>query len=91
MSCEQHEVHINGLQATLTKRNERIAELEKQLSSEGTSKRQARNIHKAYQKGWIACAGHLMETTRRTALELGKVRKDAFRLYLDGEKLGESE
>lgn len=80
-------VHIEGLQATLAKRNERIAELEKELTEQGKSKSIERAEKKAYKQGWRDCSSHLMETTRVLALELNKVRKDSFDLYLKSDKL----
>lgn len=81
-------VHIEGLQATLTKRNARIAELEAQLSAGSDSPLVQNAIRKAYQNGWKACAGHLMEATRDAAVALGKVRGDAWKVYLEAEKDG---
>jgi len=82
---EALQIHIEGLQATLTKRNARIAELEAKVAELKNNPEAAVSKQRAYREGWKACAGHLMETTRKTAVELGKIRKEAFRLYLEGE------
>lgn len=82
---ESLQIHIEGLQATLTKRNTRIAELEAKVTELKDNPLAAMSKERAYKEGWKACAGHLMETTRKTALELGKIRKEAFRLYLEGD------
>ena len=82
---EQLIIHIKGLQQTLTERNVRIAELEKQLTKAGMTARAERDIKRAYKQGWQACANQLMDITRKTALELSEVRKEAWKLYLDGE------
>lgn len=74
-------VHIEGLQATLAKRNVRIAELEEQLRNPSALTEKAEGL--AFQRGWEACSGHLMQITFDLARELGKVRKEAFRVYLD--------
>ena len=86
MNRESLLIHIEGLQATLTKRNARIAELEARVAELKNNPEAAISKDRAYREGWKACAGHLMETTRKTALELGKIRKEAVRLYLDGDK-----
>lgn len=84
-------IHIEGLQATLTKRNARIADLEKQLQSLETKIAQNNKVRKlvnqAYKDGWKDCASKLMEITRETALQLRAVRKSAFSIYLDGDKI----
>lgn len=84
-------IHIEGLQATLTKRNTRIAELEAQLSLGDDSPTAKRAIAKAYKSGWQDAAGHLMETTRIAVLALGKVRSDAWALYLNKERNKDTE
>lgn len=78
-------VHIEGLQATITKRNERISQLEAQIAGEGADEREQRALKKAHRQGWQECASHLMETTRQAAFALGQVRKDAFAEYLKSE------
>jgi len=84
-------IHIDGLQATLTKRNARIAELEAQLALGNDSPITKRAVAKAYKSGWQDAAGHLMETTRTAALALNKVRSDAWHLYLKAERTTEIE
>ena len=79
-------VHIEGLQATLTKRNARIEELEAQLSLEDDSPAAKRAVSKAYKRGWQEASGHLMETSRIAALALGRVRADAWKVYLETER-----
>ena len=80
---EALKIHIEGLQATLTKRNARIAELEAKLAKPVDLPDEIKKLtDKAYKQGWQACAGHLAETTRNMATELSKVRKEAMSLYL---------
>jgi hypothetical protein len=43
-------------------------------------------IKKAYKEGWKDCAGNLMEATRILAHSLRKIREDAFKVYLEGDK-----
>lgn len=85
-NIENLHIHIEGLQATLTKRNEHIARLEHKVETLTNNPVAGAAEKKAYKKGWQDCAGHLMEASRIMALQLSEVRKDAFRLYLDGEK-----
>ena len=75
-------VHIEGLQATLTKRNARIAELEAQLAADPDSPVAQREITKAYNRGWRECSQHLTNVTGVAAQALGRVRSDAWALYL---------
>lgn len=80
-------VHIEGLQATLTKRNARIAELEDQLSgNEWMDERAQKAEERAYKRGWKACASHLMQATTDAANALGSVRRDAWKVYLEAER-----
>jgi hypothetical protein len=79
-------IHIEGLQATLTKRNKRIAELEAMLAGEGQDERQQRALDRARKEGWQACSEHLMSVTAEAARQLGKVRRDAWDLYLEKER-----
>lgn len=90
MSAEEKmealQIHVEGLQATLTKRNIRIAELEKQVESLKKNPMASAAEKKAYRQGWRDCAGKMMEITRMTSLELSKIRKEAFEIYLEGGK-----
>ncbi len=83
---EQLIIHIEGLQATLTKRNARIEELEAQVEKLKKSPANKDAERKGYKQGWKDCASHLMEITRKTALELREIRREAFDLYLNGDK-----
>jgi len=78
-------IHIKGLQQTLSERNARIAELEKQLTKSATTARTKREIKKAYVEGWKACANRLREITLKTALDLSEIRKEAWQIYTEGE------
>jgi len=86
---EALKIHIEGLQATLTKRNARIAELEAKIIEIKDNPIVGAAEKKAYKKGWQDCAGHLMQTTQIAARSLSEIRKDAFKLYLDGDSLSE--
>ena len=85
MNRESLLIHIEGLQATLTKRNARIAELEAKITKNGQKIQTKLAIRKAYKKGWTDAAAKLLDITRQTALELSKVRKEAWRVYTEGE------
>ena len=80
--------HIEGLQRTLTKRNKRIAELEARLEGEGESEFIERLKQQAYSRGYRAAGGNLMEATRKFGMLLEGVHKEAFQVYLDGDKIG---
>lgn len=83
---EALKVHIEGLQATLTKRNARIADLEAKLATPiDLPENVQKMIDKAYKDGWKDCANELMSITRETAISLGKVRKEAYRYYMKGD------
>lgn len=79
--------HIEHLQATLTKRNARIAELEAQLSEEGESKAMTRKYELGYKHGWIAASGEMMEQTRQMGRYLQETYDGAFQVYLAGDRL----
>ena len=79
-------IHIEGLQATLAKRNKRIAELEQQIVELKNNPVAGAAEKAAYKKGWQAAASHLSVTIRELAFELRKIDKEAFHIYLDGEK-----
>jgi flagellar biosynthesis/type III secretory pathway protein FliH len=80
------QLHIEQLQATLTKRNTRIASLEEQLS-EALAGEPNQTAHKnSYKRGWQDAMNELSEATRKMAQELAKLRADAFNIYLKGEK-----
>lgn len=82
---EQLVIHIKGLQQTLTERNARIAELESKLTKQGSKIQVEMAVRKAYKKGWTDCAGKLIDVTRQTALQLSEVRKEAWKIYTEGE------
>ena len=85
---EALKIHIEGLQATLTKRNARIAELEAKLAEPvDVPEKVDKMVKNAYKRGWQDCARLMMEATKDTAQVLSKIRKDAFNLYVEGEKL----
>jgi hypothetical protein len=83
-NIEALHIHIEGLQATLTKRNARIAELEAKLADPELINNVA--VKRAYRNGWKACAGRMMEASKETALLLKEIRKDAFEIYLEGDR-----
>jgi len=83
-NIEALHIHIEGLQATLTKRNTRIAELEAKLADPELINNVA--IRRAYKSGWKDCASRMMEASKDTALLLKAIRKDAYDLYLESEQ-----
>lgn len=80
-------VHIEGLQATITKRNARIAELEAMLTGEGADERQQRALKREYKRGWQGASNQLQNTALDAARALGTVNKEAFRVFLEGDHI----
>jgi predicted secreted protein len=74
--------HIESLQASLTKRNEQIQRLVQQLEEERAGSPQQSRLDAEYRRGWKDAANHLVACTAEAARALGKVRKDAFQIYL---------
>lgn len=85
-SREKLIIHMEGLQVTLKKRNERIAELEAEIVAGAKSRKAQAEIRKAYKDGWQECANYMMGWSADAARALGKIRHDAHALYLQGEK-----
>ena len=83
-NIENLHIHIDGLQATLAKRNIRIAEMEEDVAD--PNPRQERAIKKAYKDGWRACAEELMSETATMANSLLCLRSKAFESLLENEK-----
>ena len=80
---EAHLIHIRGLEATLTRRNEWIEELETRLSTRAVENTA---LNRAYKDGWKDCAAKMMDITHKAALDLRELRADAFELYLEGDR-----
>jgi hypothetical protein len=80
-------IHVEGLQVTLTKRNEQIARLQAKIVhlEEGTATNAA--IVKAYGKGWKACADRLSSAAHKASNTLLGIRAEAFQQSLQGERL----
>lgn len=76
------QAHVEHLQATLTKRNQKIEQLTLRLAEAEAGEPNQRAIQAAYRRGWEEASGQLMETTRKAAASLGVLRKDAFDVYL---------
>lgn len=77
--------HIKGLQATLTERNQVIANLQEQLGLAENGEPQQKALAKAYRDGWKACAGRLTRITVDAALALRDINKQAHDIYREGE------
>ena len=80
-------VHIESLQKALTRRNQEIERLTERLEAGEESEYAKAQYDKGYKAGFKGAASSLMETTRLAALDLRKVRKDAFEIYLEGDEL----
>lgn len=79
--------HIEGIQATLTKRNARIAELEEalRLAVDGEPSQEA--LKKAYRRGWKACASSAMTGVSAAARALQEAQRMAYSAYDEGERV----
>ena len=76
-------VHIEGLQVSLTKRNQRIAELEELIAGEGASSFMQQRLEAERKRGWEECAHQLATITQDAARNLGRIRTDALRIYYE--------
>ena len=74
-------IHIEGLQVSLTKRNQRIEELQNMMTEPLQSEAVVRRIDRARKEGWEACADLLASSTHEMARALGRVRHDAMAVY----------
>ncbi len=74
-----------GLQATLTQRNQRIAQLEEQLKDARSVAVGSKEYKKAYKKGWQDAIGELQEEAYRSARELGRLAKGAWGAFKQAE------
>ena len=84
---ENLHIHIEGLQATLAKRNARITQLEAQVSELKINPEAGAKETKAYKAGWKAAADHLKSAANKMAYELREIDKQAFKVWLEGDKL----
>ena len=83
-NIENLHIHIEGLQATLTKRNKQITALQDKLLD--PLPRQEKEIRDAYRIGWRACAEELMSETATATNALTLLRSQAFEALLKNEK-----
>lgn len=79
--------HIEGLQRIITSRNKQIERLTERLEAGEESEYAVKQYDRGYKAGYKAAAGELMEASKTAALALGNIRKDAFQIYLEGDKL----
>jgi phage terminase large subunit GpA-like protein len=80
------QTHVEHLQATLAKRNEQIERLTERVKEAEAGEPNQRALDAAFKRGWQSASGHLMEVTRQAAIDLGRVRKNAWDIYLESEK-----
>jgi uncharacterized protein involved in exopolysaccharide biosynthesis len=86
-NLEALHIHIEGLQATLTKRNARIAQLEAQVAELKMNPEAGAKETKAYKAGWQAAANQLKAATTKMAYELREIDKASFKVWLEGDGL----
>lgn len=82
--------HIEGLQATLSKRNDRIRQLEEQLAAAEGGEPTAPALRKAYRDGWKAAAARALNGIQEARVALDSVRRPALDTYLAGEHVEQS-
>lgn len=82
---EAVQLHIEHLQSTITKRNAEIERLNQRLIEAESGEPNQHALERAYKRGWQAAAGHLMKASAEAAQALGKLRKDAWDIYLKSE------
>lgn len=80
--------HIEDLQRVITARNKRIEELEDRLAGEGESEFIQRIKKQEYSRGYKVAAGNLKEAARRFETLLSGIQKEAFEVYLEGDRIG---
>lgn len=78
--------HIESLQNTLTKRNERIAYLEAQLEAEGESPYVKQAINRAFRDGYGQAVTDLRGVTKKLEESLKQCRDDAFKVWRERNK-----
>lgn len=81
--------HIESLQKVITKRNERIAELEAIVDGGKEHPAFRAALKREYKRGWKECAASLAESTRQAAMGLGKIRREALDSYFGAEEIGD--
>lgn len=80
--------HIEDLQRVITARNKRIEELEDRLAGEGESEFIQRIKKQEYSRGYKAAASNLKEAARKFEMLLTGIQKQAFEVYLEGDRIG---
>lgn len=75
-----------GLQATLTQRNQRIAQLEEQLREARSISKGSREYKIAYKKGWQEAMIEITNEADSSARALGKLVKSALGSYRQAER-----
>lgn len=85
---EALKIHIEGLQATLTKRNARIAELEDKLAKPiDLPENIQKLVQKAYRKGWRDASLKIKDASKEAVRALDTFDRQAYQVFLEGEKL----
>lgn len=74
-----------GLQATLTQRNQHIAQLQEQLIEARSISKGSREYRKAYKQGWQDAVEALRSEAYRSARSLGELAKGAWQVFKEGE------
>lgn len=79
-------VQVKGLQKLVAERRDRIMQLEEQLENLKRNPVASAAEQKSFKNGWKACADAMQDLSRKAALSLREIDKEAFQLWLDGER-----
>ena len=81
-TCERHEVHIAGLEATLARRNAQIAKLEQKLDDATNPLMQQEEAYRrGFEAGWRSANLKLTDVAREAVSALGAVQSKAAMNY----------
>lgn len=77
-------IHIEGLQTTLAKRNQRIAELEAKIANPEWINETA--VKRAYKRGWQEASRQMLKMAQSLEIGLGQLRQVAWETYKEKEE-----
>lgn len=84
---EATQAHIEHLQATLTKRNERIAQLEERLAEAEAGEPNRERLGREFRAGYESAVINLSAEISKLMLSLEKVRGSTVNAYIEGPRL----
>jgi len=84
---EATQAHIEHLQATLTKRNERIAQLEERLAEAEAGEPNRERLGREFRAGYEAAVSKLSSEISKAKSALENLRGSAVASYIEGPRL----